>query len=63
MGLAKRLMSEIEQTASALNIHTLRLDTNSALPEAVAMYQNAGWTEIPRFNDDPYPDHFFEKQL
>jgi len=63
MGLAKRLMSEIEQTASALNIPTLRLDTNSALPEAVAMYQNAGWTEIPRFNDDPYPDHFFEKQL
>jgi len=63
MGLAKRLMIQIEDTARALNISTLRLDTNSALPEAVAMYQNTGWTEIPRFNDDPYPDHFFEKQL
>ena len=41
----------------------LRLDTNSALPEAVAMYRKAGWTEIPRFNDDPYPDAFFEKHL
>ena len=41
----------------------LRLDTNSALPEAVAMYRKAGWTEIPRFNDDPYPDVFFEKGL
>ncbi|WP_274608816.1 hypothetical protein [Vannielia litorea] len=41
----------------------MRLDTNSALPEAVAMYRNAGWTEIDRFNDDPYPDHFFEKAL
>lgn len=63
MGLAKRLMSKIETRARDLGITTLRLDTNSALPEAVAMYRNAGWTEIDRFNDDPYPDHFFEKPL
>ncbi len=63
LGLARRLMSEIEETARALAISTLRLDTNSALPEAVHLYQRSGWQEIPRFNTDPYPDKFFEKVL
>ncbi|CUH67296.1 putative acetyltransferase [Thalassovita gelatinovora] len=63
LGLARRLMDAAEDAARALGIPLLRLDTNSALPEAVALYRNSGWTEIDRFNDDPYPDHFFEKVL
>ncbi|PJE25850.1 MarR family protein [Pseudooceanicola antarcticus] len=63
LGLSKRLMTEIEARARALEITTLRLDTNSKLPEAVALYRNTGWSEIDRFNDDPYPDHFFEKNI
>lgn len=63
LGLATRLMAEIEARARALGIARLRLDTNSALPEAIALYRRAGWTEIGRFNDDPYPDHFFEKRI
>ncbi|QFS81516.1 putative acetyltransferase [Roseivivax sp. THAF40] len=62
-GLARRLMARIEDEARDLGMDVLRLDTNSALPEAVAMYRRLGWTEIPRFNDDPYPDVFFERQL
>jgi hypothetical protein len=27
------------------------------------LYRESGWVEIDRFNDDPYPDHFFEKHL
>ena len=49
--------------ARELGIGVLRLDTNSALPEAVALYRRSGWSEIPRFNEDPYPDLFFEKVL
>ncbi|MBR9650595.1 bifunctional helix-turn-helix transcriptional regulator/GNAT family N-acetyltransferase [Thalassovita aquimarina] len=63
LGLARRLMEAAEGAARDLGIALLRLDTNSALPEAVALYRNTGWTEIERFNDDPYPDHFFEKRL
>lgn len=63
LGLARRLMTEVEAAAQELGIATLRLDTNSALPEAVALYQNTGWQEIERFNDDPYPDFFFEKRF
>ena len=61
--LATQLMTHAEDIARGLGITTLRLDTNSALPEAAALYRKSGWTEIDRFNDDPYPDMFFEKRL
>ena len=63
LGLARKLMEAIEAAARDLGQLHLRLDTNSALPEAVAMYHRFGWDEIDRFNDDPYPDRFFEKRL
>ena len=63
LGLSKRLMEATEAAARELKIKVLRLDTNRALPEAIALYRNSGWTEIDRFNDDPYPDYFFEKVL
>lgn len=62
-GLGKRMMTAIEAEARALSMDTLRLDTNRALPEAYELYKRNGWTEIDRFNDDPYPDFFFEKRL
>lgn len=63
LGLAKRLMLAAETAARELCIKVLRLDTNSALPEAQQLYRRTGWNEIDRFNDDPYPDTFFEKRL
>jgi DNA-binding MarR family transcriptional regulator/ribosomal protein S18 acetylase RimI-like enzyme len=63
LGLGRRLMERAEAAARELSIPVLRLDTNSALPEAGRLYRSSGWTEIPRFNDDPYPDLFFEKRI
>ncbi|MEK1886795.1 MAG: helix-turn-helix domain-containing GNAT family N-acetyltransferase [Phyllobacterium sp.] len=63
LGLAKRLMTAVELAARELSIKVLQLDTNSALPEAQQLYRRTGWNEIDRFNDDPYPDTFFEKRL
>ncbi|MHA6326167.1 GNAT family N-acetyltransferase [Roseivivax sp. CAU 1753] len=63
LGLARRLMATLEDEARTLGMGVLRLDTNNALHEAVAMYRALGWTEIGRFNDDPYPDAFFERTL
>jgi DNA-binding MarR family transcriptional regulator/ribosomal protein S18 acetylase RimI-like enzyme len=63
LGLGRRLMDAAETAARELGIAVLRLDTNSALPEARKLYQSTGWREIARFNDDPYPDLFFEKRL
>jgi DNA-binding MarR family transcriptional regulator/GNAT superfamily N-acetyltransferase len=63
LGLAKRLMAAAGDIARELSVKFLRLDTNSALPEATQLYRGTGWYEIDRFNDDPYPDTFFEKRL
>jgi DNA-binding MarR family transcriptional regulator/N-acetylglutamate synthase-like GNAT family acetyltransferase len=63
LGLGRRLMDAAENAARELSIRVLRLDTNSALPEAGQLYRKSGWTEIARFNDDPYPDLFFEKRI
>ncbi|MEM8665005.1 MAG: helix-turn-helix domain-containing GNAT family N-acetyltransferase [Pseudomonadota bacterium] len=62
-GLGRRLMAEAEETAEALGIAVLRLDTHTALPEAAAFYRRAGWQEIEPFNDDPYAKLFFQKRL
>ncbi len=63
MGLARRLMEASEAHARQLSITRLRLDTNVVLSEALHLYQNTGWSEIDRYNDDPHPTHFFEKHL
>jgi hypothetical protein len=41
----------------------IRLETNAALPEAVAMYRSSGYREVDAFNAEPYADHWFEKDL
>jgi DNA-binding MarR family transcriptional regulator/GNAT superfamily N-acetyltransferase len=63
LGLGRRLIDAAETAAQKLTVKILRLDTNSALAEALQLYRSTGWTEIDRFNDDPYPDLFFEKHL
>jgi GNAT superfamily N-acetyltransferase len=62
-GIGRRLVEAAENAACQLSIKTLRLDTNRALPEALRLYRSTGWSEIDRFNDDPYPDLFFEKHI
>jgi GNAT superfamily N-acetyltransferase len=63
LGTAQRLLDTLETQAIAMNLHTLRLDTNRSLTEARALYARNGYREIPRYNDNPYADHWFEKQL
>jgi hypothetical protein len=41
----------------------VRLDTNGALTEAIALYRSAGYREVEPFNDNPYAHHWFEKPL
>jgi GNAT superfamily N-acetyltransferase len=62
-GLAARLVAAAEEHARALGASVLRLDTNRALTEAIALYRRLGYAEIPRFNAEPYAHHWFEKHL
>lgn len=60
--LGARLLADLEERAWAMGHDVVRLDTNEVLHEAVAMYRRAGYTEIGRYNDNPYPTHWFEKR-
>ncbi len=62
-GVAKRMLLHLEAEAQRLGMTAIRLDTNRALVEAQRLYRNAGYTEIARFNDNPYAHHWFEKVL
>ena len=41
----------------------LRLETNRALTEAIALYRSAGYGEVDPFNDEPFAHYWFEKRL
>jgi DNA-binding MarR family transcriptional regulator/GNAT superfamily N-acetyltransferase len=62
-GIARRLLDALERRAAAAGSSTVRLDTNKALTQAIALYRSAGYHEIAAFNDNPYAHHWFEKQL
>jgi DNA-binding MarR family transcriptional regulator/predicted N-acetyltransferase YhbS len=62
-GLGGRLLRALEQRADAAGVRLLRLTTNAALVEAVAMYRGAGYREVPPFDDEPYGHHWFVKDL
>jgi DNA-binding MarR family transcriptional regulator/GNAT superfamily N-acetyltransferase len=62
-GLGRCLLTELETRAAAAGCRVLRLETNRALTEAIALYRSAGYREIDGFNDEPYADHWFEKRL
>jgi DNA-binding MarR family transcriptional regulator/GNAT superfamily N-acetyltransferase len=63
IGLARRLLAELESRAAALGRDLLRLETNAALTEAISLYRSAGFAEVTAFNDEPYAHHWFEKSL
>ena len=62
-GLGTRLLRHLEDQSRALGHTAVRLDTNKALTEAIAMYERAGYRQIDRYNDNPWATHFFEKPL
>jgi DNA-binding MarR family transcriptional regulator/GNAT superfamily N-acetyltransferase len=63
LGIGTRILEELERRAAALGHRRVRLYTNRSLEEAKAMYRRNGYREIARYNDDPYADHWFEKEL
>ncbi|MFD3498538.1 GNAT family N-acetyltransferase [Streptomyces sp. NPDC058676] len=63
LGLARRLLAALEGEAAARGFDVVRLDTHAALTEAQAMYRACGYREIPRYDDNVYAAHWFEKRL
>jgi DNA-binding MarR family transcriptional regulator/GNAT superfamily N-acetyltransferase len=63
LGVGRRLLGELERLAREAGGRAIRLDTNRVLAEAITLYRSAGFREVPRFSDERYAHHWFEKAL
>lgn len=63
LGIARRLLAELEAEAVNSGASAVRLETNAALVEAIAMYRSSGYVEVAPFNDEPFAHHWFVKTL
>jgi ribosomal protein S18 acetylase RimI-like enzyme len=63
LGVGRRLLAVLEGAAMARKLQTIRLDTNASLAEALGLYRASGYRDIPRYNDNPHAQHWFEKTL
>jgi len=63
LGVGRRLLVELESHAIKAGARMVRLETNRSLNEAIQLYRENGYREVERFNDEPYADHWFEKDL
>jgi ribosomal protein S18 acetylase RimI-like enzyme len=62
-GIGRAMLVDLEARAAAMGFDTVRLDTNTALTPAIAMYTAAGYRPIAPYNDNPYAGAWFEKVL
>ena len=63
LGLGSRMLETLEQHARDAGATVVRLETNRALNEAIALYRRSGYVEVDAFNAEPYAHHWFEKRL
>jgi DNA-binding MarR family transcriptional regulator len=63
IGLGRRLLQTLEACARDGGAQMARIETSAVLTEALALYRSTGWIEVPRFNDEPFADHWLEKAL
>jgi putative acetyltransferase len=57
LGVARKVLATLEETAKKLGYTTLRLETGTRQPEAIALYEKHGYHRIPPFGEyvmDPY---------
>ena len=63
IGLGRQILGNLERLAWDWGARVVRLETNRALGEAIALYRGSGFREVAAFNDEPYAHHRFEKRL
>jgi ribosomal protein S18 acetylase RimI-like enzyme len=62
-GVGRRLLRRLVDEGRAMGLRRVRLDTNRALTEAIALYRSEGFVEVPAFNDEPHAHHWFVLDL
>jgi GNAT superfamily N-acetyltransferase len=62
-GLARRILTELEEIARRHGCLATRLDTSDYLTGAIALYRSAGYREVPAYNANRKANLWFERRL
>ncbi len=62
-GLARRLLTALEEAGVALGASVARLDTGRDMAPAVGLYRATGYVEIDDYNGNPDAGWWFEKRI
>ena len=49
LGIAGRIVAEVERTAARMGAHQSKLETGTRQPEAITVYERAGFHRIPNY--------------
>jgi DNA-binding MarR family transcriptional regulator/GNAT superfamily N-acetyltransferase len=63
LGIARRLLAELEQDARRSGAVVATIETSATLFEAIELYRSVGYVEVAPFNDEPFADLWLEKRL
>jgi DNA-binding MarR family transcriptional regulator/GNAT superfamily N-acetyltransferase len=63
LGVARRILTELEADAVRTGASAARIETNGVLFEAIALYRSVGYVDVAPFNEEPFATHWFEKAL
>lgn len=63
LGLGRRLLAALEESALGQGISRVCLGTHSSLAEAISLYRHSGYVEIPPYGETVYNELNFEKVL
>jgi GNAT superfamily N-acetyltransferase len=62
-GVARALLGALEDAARERGYRVARLDTGPRQAHARALYESAGYVEVPDYNGNPYAAYWGEKPL
>jgi GNAT superfamily N-acetyltransferase len=62
-GLARALLTELEEIARRHGCRATRLDTSDYLTSAIGLYRAAGYREVPAYNANVKANLWFERSL
>ncbi len=61
LGLGRRVIDDLERIARDRGYRVVRLDTGAGQPQAVRLFEAAGYTRIGDYNGNPFASFWFEK--
>jgi GNAT superfamily N-acetyltransferase len=62
-GVARALLTALEEEARQLGYSATRLDTGPKQAHGLALYRSAGYVDVPAYNDNPFACFWGEKVL